>query len=92
MELPSQSLFSYLCAHLQQLMYAIECGDYRDIIDWSPSGLAFIIINPKKFENTVLPDIFKDAKFNSFDRKVCGTYECVGTRTKTCAHLATVGT
>lgn len=53
-----------------KLMYAIECGDYRDIIDWSPSGLAFIIINPKKFEKTVLPDIFKDAKFNSFDRKI----------------------
>ena len=51
-------------------MYALECGCYDDIISWSPSGLAFVIMDPKRFEKEVLPDLFKEAKFSSFDRKV----------------------
>ena len=52
-------------------MYALQCGDYRNIIDWAPSGMAFVIIDPKDFQKTVLPEIFKEAKFPSFERKVC---------------------
>ena len=51
-------------------MYALECGCYEDIISWSPSGLAFVIMDPKRFEKEVLPELFKEAKFSSFDRKV----------------------
>ena len=53
-----------------QLMYALESGCYDEIMSWSPSGLAFVIVNPQSFEKKVLPDLFKEAKFSSFDRKV----------------------
>jgi len=51
-------------------MYVLQCGDYNDIITWTPSGLAFVILNPVAFEKIVLPQIFKEAKFSSFQRKV----------------------
>ena len=51
-------------------MYALECRSYSQIIDWAPSGLAFVIMDKKNFENTVLPEIFKEAKFSSFERKL----------------------
>lgn len=53
-----------------KLMYALECGDYQHIITWNPNGLSFTVINPKTFESRVLPEIFKDAKFASFQRKL----------------------
>ena len=51
-------------------MYALDCGSYDDIMSWTPSGLAFVIIDPVSFEKKVLPELFKEAKFASFDRKV----------------------
>lgn len=53
-----------------KLMYALESGCYDEIMSWSPSGLAFVIMNPQSFEKKVLPDLFKEAKFSSFDRKI----------------------
>jgi len=53
-----------------KLMYALECGDYQNIITWNPSGLTFTVMNPKTFEGRVLPEIFKEAKFASFQRKL----------------------
>lgn len=53
-----------------KLMYALECGNYQNIITWNPSGLSFTVINPKTFEGRVLPEIFKEAKFASFQRKL----------------------
>ena len=67
-------------------MYALESGCYDDIMSWSPSGLAFVIMNPSSFEKKVLPDLFKEAKFSSFDRKVrailstIGSFHCITTR------------
>ena len=51
-------------------MYVLECGSYDDIMSWAPSGLAFVIMDPVSFEKKVLPELFKEAKFASFDRKV----------------------
>ena len=51
-------------------MYALECGSYDDIMGWAPSGMAFVIMDPVSFEKRVLPELFKEAKFASFDRKV----------------------
>ena len=51
-------------------MYALECGSYDDIMDWAPSGMAFVIMDPVIFEKKVLPELFKESKFASFDRKV----------------------
>ena len=55
-------------------MYVLECEDYKDVITWDPSGLSFVIIDPKVFEKRVLPEIFKEAKFASFQRKVNISY------------------
>ncbi len=54
-------------------MYALQCGDYDDILRWCPNGEAFVIIDAQRFEKFVLPEIFKDAKYASFDRKVSTT-------------------
>ena len=65
-----------------QLMYALESGCYDEIMSWSPSGLAFVIMNPQSFEKKVLPDLFKEAKFSSFDRKVraiSNRFYCIAT-------------
>lgn len=51
-------------------MYVLQCGDFSDIISWTDNGLAFKVESALKLEDTVLPAIFKDAKFSSFRRKV----------------------
>lgn len=53
-----------------KLMYIIECGFYTDVICWCPSGSAFLVLDPQLFERKVLPDIFKESKYSSFERKV----------------------
>jgi len=60
-----------------QLLYALECGDYCDVITWSSSvtsdrckPAAFYILDPKAFEDHVLPALFKVAKYDSFQRKL----------------------
>lgn len=56
----------------QQLMYALECGDYNHIITWSfvDRGLSFFILDTSAFAKHVLPALFKEAKFDSFQRKL----------------------
>jgi hypothetical protein len=51
-------------------MYTLECGDYNDILSWNSNGSSFKIEDRDLFEMKVLPEIFKDAKFSSFRRKV----------------------
>mmetsp|Transcript_2748 Transcript_2748/g.3148 ORF Transcript_2748/g.3148 Transcript_2748/m.3148 type:complete len:222 (-) Transcript_2748:223-888(-) len=51
-------------------MYILECEDYEDVLTWEPSGLSFVIIDPKEFQKRVLPEIFKGAKLSSFHRKL----------------------
>jgi hypothetical protein len=51
-------------------MYVIECGDYNDYITWAPDNISFLITDEEQFEKVVLPEIFKDSKFESFLRKV----------------------
>ena len=64
-------------------MYALECGDYADILSWTQDRLSFKIENPALFEEKVLPSIFKDAKFSSFQRKVSprGLFVIMGQKT-----------
>ena len=54
------------------MYYALDCGSYDDIMSWTTSwsGLAFVIMDPVSFEKKILPELFKEAKFASFDRKV----------------------
>jgi len=51
-------------------MYVLECGHYSEIIAWNPEGGSFTILKTNEFEERVLPEIFKEAKFSSFQRKV----------------------
>lgn len=51
-------------------MYVLECGYYTSIIDWAPSGLAFVVMDKDGLEKTVLPELFKEAKYSSFERKL----------------------
>jgi hypothetical protein len=60
-------------------MYVLEdeAKQYEHIISWSKDGLSFIIHDTSQLEKEVLPNIFKDAKFSSFLRKV-GSVVCRG--------------
>lgn len=51
-------------------MYALQCGEFNEIIAWSIDGLSFCINNTLAFEQTILPILFKPAKFESFGRKL----------------------
>lgn len=51
-------------------MYSLDCPEYQHIISWNPTGLSFSITDQREFEAKVLPELFKVAKFTSFQRKV----------------------
>jgi hypothetical protein len=53
-----------------KLMYVLECGHYSEVIAWNPEGGSFTILKTNEFEERVLPEIFKEAKFSSFQRKL----------------------
>lgn len=52
-------------------MYAIECGQFDEIMSWSGDGRSFAIRDKDGFEVRVLPALFKPSKFESFIRKLC---------------------
>jgi hypothetical protein len=43
---------------------------YHDTISWMPSGRSFVIANQEKFVKEVLPKYLKEAKFESFSRRL----------------------
>merc|ERR1712087_373779 len=45
-------------------------NEYEDIISWSNDHYGFVVKNPEKFQNTVLPKFFKHNKFTSFVRQL----------------------
>lgn len=59
-------------------MYALECGDYSDVIAWSSASCRagndgcdmFHIRDVRAFTEQVLPALFKSVKFDSFHRKM----------------------
>lgn len=48
----------------------LECNEYNDIVCWSPCGQLFSVQDIDQFEKKVLPEVFKQAKFSSFERKL----------------------
>ena len=54
----------------RQLMYTLECGDYDHLVEWAFNGRSFVVKNTDEFSITVLPALFKEAKFDSFARKM----------------------
>lgn len=56
--------------YTSQLMYALDCGEYANVISWSDDGKSFNIKDRSALEQVVLPEIFRVAKFSSFLRKL----------------------
>jgi len=53
-----------------QLLKVLSNKKNAEIIDWTPSGKAFEIRNPRRFVAEILPKEFKSAKYTSFTRKL----------------------
>ena len=53
-----------------QLMKVLSEKENEEVIAWTPSGKAFMILQPKLFVAKILPDEFKSAKYSSFTRKL----------------------
>jgi hypothetical protein len=51
-------------------MRVLSRKEYADMIEWTPSGKAFYVINRKEFAARILPTHFKGAKYSSFTRKL----------------------
>lgn len=51
-------------------MYAIEVGEYNDIVSWSKDGTSFVVKDPHLFTSRVVQVLFQMAKFDSFTRKL----------------------
>jgi len=51
-------------------MYALEVGEYNDIVCWSKDGKSFVVKNPQLFTLRVLQVLLQMAKFDSFTRKL----------------------
>ena len=51
-------------------MYALQCGDYEDVISWTNNGISFVITDARAFTKRVLPALFKLGQFESFQRKL----------------------
>ena len=51
-------------------MYALEVGEYNDIVCWSKDGKSFVVMNPQSFTSRVLQVLLQMSKFDSFTRKL----------------------
>ena len=47
-------------------------ASYSDIITWLPHGRSWIVLNPKAFEEDVIPAHFEHSSYSSFCRQVNG--------------------
>ena len=73
-DLPLMFVYWVNALRWTQLMFVLEtCTEFQNAISWSFDGLSIIIHDPDQLEKEVLPNTFKDAKFNSFLRKVSAT-------------------
>ena len=53
-----------------QLMDVLNRPDMESIIAWKPHSRAFVILNPHKLEQEILPSIFKQSSMASFTRQL----------------------
>lgn len=56
---------------LHLLLSQVEADGLADIISWQPHGRAFKIHDRNKFVETVMPNFFRQTKFESFRRQLC---------------------
>jgi hypothetical protein len=67
---PYVSTVIFVLENLSQLFYVLECGDYNDVISWTPDGNSFTVHDPEAFTAKVPAAVLREAKFSSFHRKV----------------------
>lgn len=53
-----------------QLHDILSNESHSNIITWLPHGKAFVVLDKKKFTETVSPNYFKETKYESFTRKL----------------------
>ena len=53
-----------------KLAEVIQMNEHNAILKWLPGGKAFIIMDRERFTTKILPKYFKQAKFESFTRKL----------------------
>ena len=54
----------------QKLLEILETAEHFDILKWLPGGIAFAIMDKKRFTSEILPAYLKQAQFTSFTRKL----------------------
>lgn len=55
---------------LHDMLETIEEDGYGDVVSWQPHGRCFVVHNPTKFVQTVMPLYFNQTKFASFQRQL----------------------
>jgi len=54
----------------EKLMEVLNSSEAKNAISWLPNGNSFVILSPNLLTNNILPKHFKEAKFESFTRKL----------------------
>jgi len=55
---------------LQRILDKLEAEDNTDIISWLSHGRAFLVHNPDRFVNELMPVYFNQTKYSSFQRQL----------------------
>jgi hypothetical protein len=63
--------FSTFPMKLHMLLSKVEVDGLSDVISWQPHGRAFKIHDRVKFVEAVMPNFFRQTKFESFRRQLC---------------------
>eukprot|EP00584_Thalassiosira_punctigera_P003971 CAMPEP_0172546248 /NCGR_PEP_ID=MMETSP1067-20121228/16044_1 /TAXON_ID=265564 ORGANISM="Thalassiosira punctigera, Strain Tpunct2005C2" /NCGR_SAMPLE_ID=MMETSP1067 /ASSEMBLY_ACC=CAM_ASM_000444 /LENGTH=190 /DNA_ID=CAMNT_0013333145 /DNA_START=46 /DNA_END=615 /DNA_ORIENTATION=+ len=54
----------------EKLHSMLSRQEYRHVVTWLPSGRSFVILNQEEFARRILPRHFREAKFESFSRRL----------------------
>ncbi|CAB9526849.1 stress transcription factor B-2b [Seminavis robusta] len=55
---------------LYNMLCQVEEDGFEDVISWQPHGRCFIVHDPKRFVDEVMPKYFRQSKLTSFQRQV----------------------
>ena len=55
---------------LHEMLDQIEADGLAEVISWQPHGRCFVVHDPKRFSDSVMPTYFRQTKFASFQRQL----------------------
>jgi hypothetical protein len=55
---------------LQRILDKLEADGETDVVGWLPHGRAFLVYDPSRFVNELMPRFFNQSKFSSFQRQL----------------------